>query len=87
MSLMEEKTLHGRWAYATGDSIALTNLVCRHVVSKIYYILTGTGIPNYIFHFISIEMNFIEGLNLVCVVLNMPYKGKVRCVLPGLVYI
>lgn len=57
--------LHGRWAYATGDSIALTNLVCRHVVTKIYYILSGTVIPNYIIHFISIKMNFIEGLNLV----------------------
>lgn len=79
--------LYSRWAYATRGSTALTNLICRDIVSKMYYILTGTGIPNDISHFISIKMNFIGGLDLVSVCVSLNIKGKVRCVLYRFLYI
>lgn len=79
--------LHSRWPYGTRGSAALTNLICRDVVSKISYILTGTGIPNDISHFISIKINFIGGLNLVSVCVFFNIKGKVRCVLGRFLYI
>lgn len=57
-----------QWVCAPGGSIALTNLVCNGIC----YII-GTGIPNYIFYFINIKMNFIEGLNLLWVYIFFNY--------------